>query len=97
MPAVEVVEKVGEGFKEALSMDTTVSRRLTGGTAVARYKAYDLNQTKMIPLSYADQIVEGSFEHALAEIVEGQLDFRPLRSVTRTTRRAGPHTTRSCC
>src|SRR3954471_9750689 len=42
---------------------------------MARYKAYDLNQTKMIPLSYADQIVEGSFEHALCEIVEQQLDL----------------------
>ena len=55
-----------------------------GGTAMARYKAYDLNQTKMIPLSYADQIVEGSFEHALCEIVEEHLDLsvmdRPMRS-----------------
>jgi transposase len=42
---------------------------------MARYKAYDLNQTKMIPLSYADQIVEGSFEHALAELVEKHLDL----------------------
>jgi catabolite regulation protein CreA len=32
---------------------------------MARYKPYDLNQSKMIPLSYADQIVEGSFEYAL--------------------------------
>jgi hypothetical protein len=37
---------------------------------MARYKPYDLNPAKMIPLSYADQIVEGSFEHALNEIVE---------------------------
>src|SRR3569832_1084123 len=42
---------------------------------MARYKAYDLNQTKMIPLSYADQIVEGAFEHALAEIVDERLDL----------------------
>jgi transposase len=42
---------------------------------MARYKPYDLNQTKMIPLSYADQIVEGSFEYALNEIVEEQLDL----------------------
>jgi transposase len=42
---------------------------------MARYKAYDLNQTKMIPLSYSDQIVEGSFEHALCEIVEEHLDL----------------------
>jgi transposase len=29
----------------------------------------------MIPLSYADQVVEGSFEHALNEIVEEHLDL----------------------
>ncbi len=42
---------------------------------MARYKPYDLNQSKMIPLSYADQIVEGSFEYALGEIVEKHLDL----------------------
>jgi transposase len=42
---------------------------------MARYKAYDLSQAKMIPLSYADQIVPGSFEHALNEIVEKHLDL----------------------
>jgi transposase len=34
-----------------------------------------LNQTKVIPLSYADQIVEGTFEYALNEIVEEHLDL----------------------
>jgi transposase len=42
---------------------------------MARYKAYDLNQAKMIPLTYADQVVEGSFEYALNEIVEEHLDM----------------------
>lgn len=42
---------------------------------MARYKPYDLNQAKMIPLSYADQILEGSFEYALSEIVEAHLDL----------------------
>jgi transposase len=42
---------------------------------MARFKPYDLNQSKMIPLSYAEQIVEGSFEHALNEIVEEHLDL----------------------
>ncbi len=42
---------------------------------MARYKPYDLNQAKMIPLSYADQVVEGSFEHALNELVEEHLDL----------------------
>jgi len=42
---------------------------------MARYKAYDLNQAKMIPISYSDQVVEGSFEYALNEIVEDHLDL----------------------
>jgi len=31
---------------------------------MARYKVYDLNQAKMIPLSYGNQSVEESFEYA---------------------------------
>ena len=42
---------------------------------MAKYIPYDLNQTKLIPLAYADQIVAGSFEHALNEIVEEHLDL----------------------
>jgi len=42
---------------------------------MARFKPYDLNQTKMIPLSYADQVLEGSFEYALNEIVEEHLEL----------------------
>ena len=42
---------------------------------MVRYKPSDLNQTKRIPLSYADQVVQGSFEHALSEIVEEHLDL----------------------
>jgi transposase len=42
---------------------------------MARYKPYNLKQDKMIPLSYADQIVAGSFEYALNEIVEAHLDL----------------------
>jgi len=43
---------------------------------MARYKPYDLKQGKMIALSYADQIVPGSFEYALDDIVENHLDLR---------------------
>ena len=42
---------------------------------MARYKPYNLKQDKMIPLSYADQIVPGSFESALNEIVEEHLEL----------------------
>jgi transposase len=42
---------------------------------MARYKPYDLKQDKFIAVSYADQIVRGSFEYALNEIVEEHLDL----------------------
>ncbi len=42
---------------------------------MARYKPYDLNQSKMIPLVYADQILPGSFEYALNDIIEQHLDL----------------------
>ncbi|MBI3389968.1 MAG: IS1182 family transposase [Deltaproteobacteria bacterium] len=42
---------------------------------MARYKPYNLKQDKFIAVSYADQIVAGSFEHALNEIVEEHLDL----------------------
>ncbi len=42
---------------------------------MARYKPYELKQDKMIPLWYADQVLPGSFEYALNEIVEEHLDL----------------------
>ena len=45
---------------------------------MARYKPYNLKQDKWIPLSYADQIMPGSFEYALNEIVEEHLDLSVL-------------------
>jgi hypothetical protein len=42
---------------------------------MARYKPCNLKQDKWIPLNYADQIVSGSFEYALNEIVEEHLDL----------------------
>ncbi len=42
---------------------------------MAKYKPYDLTEAKMIPLSYADQIIEGPFEYAPNDIVESHLDL----------------------
>jgi transposase len=42
---------------------------------MARYKPYDLKQGKLIPVSFADQVIPGSFEHTLNEIVEQHLDM----------------------
>lgn len=45
---------------------------------MARFKSYDLNQHKFIPVCYHDQILPGSFEHALGEIVDEHVDLTPF-------------------
>jgi len=42
---------------------------------MARYKPYDVNQDKFIPVSFRDQILPGSFEYALNEIVNQHIDL----------------------
>jgi transposase len=42
---------------------------------MARFKPYDLDQHKFIPVCYHDQILPGSFEYTLNEIVEEHLDL----------------------
>jgi transposase len=45
---------------------------------MARYKPYDVHQDKFIPVSFRDQILPGSFEHALNEIVDQHIDLSPF-------------------
>ena len=42
---------------------------------MARYKAYDYNQSKLIPVYFADQILPGTFEYALNHIIDHELDL----------------------
>ena len=42
---------------------------------MARYKTPDSNQTKMIPLRFADQILPGTFEYTLNHVVDNDLDL----------------------
>ena len=42
---------------------------------MARYKPYDLTQMKLIPVSYADQILPGTFEHTLCRLVDEELNL----------------------
>lgn len=42
---------------------------------MARYKPYDVRQDKFIPVSFRDQILPGSFEYALNEIVDEHIDL----------------------
>jgi transposase len=45
---------------------------------MARYNPYDFNQDRLIAVSYRDQILPGSFEYALCEIVDHHIDLTPF-------------------
>jgi hypothetical protein len=47
---------------------------------MARYKPYDVNQVTVIPVSFPDQILPGSFEYALKEIVDEHIDLCPFEA-----------------
>lgn len=42
---------------------------------MARYKPVNYDQMEMIPLSFQDQIVEGSFEYTLSYLIDKQIDL----------------------
>jgi transposase len=42
---------------------------------MARYQPYDVSQDKFIPVSFRDQILPGSFEYSLNEIVDEHIDL----------------------
>lgn len=48
---------------------------LLRGEEMARYKEYDYNQSKLIPVYFKDQILPGTFEYALNHIVDNELDL----------------------
>jgi len=47
---------------------------------MARYKPYDVKQVTLIPVSFPDQILPGSFEYALNEIVDEHIDLGPFEA-----------------
>ena len=47
---------------------------------MARYKPYDVKQITLVPVSFQDQILPGSFEYALNEIVDEHIDMRPFEA-----------------
>src|SRR5215204_477268 len=42
---------------------------------MARYKHYDYDQTKMLPVSYERQILPGTFEHTLSQLIDSEIDM----------------------
>lgn len=47
---------------------------------MARYKSYDVKQITLVPVSFQDQILPGSFEYALNEIVDQHIDMTPFEA-----------------
>ena len=43
---------------------------------MARYKPFELGQHKLIPISFEAQILPGSFEHTLSQLIDHELDLR---------------------
>jgi len=42
---------------------------------MARYKHYDYSQMKLLPVSFKEQILPGSFEHTLNELIDHEFDL----------------------
>jgi hypothetical protein len=42
---------------------------------MARYKQYDYRQSKLLPVSFEEQILPGSFEHTLCYLIDHELDL----------------------
>lgn len=42
---------------------------------MARYKDYNLDQSKFIPIVFSDQITPGTFEHTISFLVDEELDM----------------------
>jgi transposase len=57
---------------------------------MARFKHYDYEQTKMIPLRFADQIQPGTFEYTLNHVVDNELDLSVFESRYRNDYNGAP-------
>lgn len=47
---------------------------------MARFRHYDPDQIKMIPVCYARQLLPGSFEHALSYLIDNEVDLKRFAS-----------------
>ncbi|MDO6467541.1 transposase [Neptunomonas phycophila] len=57
---------------------------------MARFKHYDYEQTKMIPLRFADQIQPDTFEYTLNHVVDNELDLTVFESRYRNDYNGAP-------
>ena len=47
---------------------------------MARYKDYNYDQDKLIPINFSQQIIPGSFEHTLNYLIDNELDLSIFES-----------------
>jgi transposase len=52
-----------------------MTAEVKGVESMARYKHYDYRQTKMLPVSYEQQILPGTFEHTLSYLIDEKCDL----------------------
>ena len=57
---------------------------------MARYKDYNYDQSKMIPIRFADQIQPGTFEYTLSHVVDNDLDLSLFESRYRNDHHGAP-------
>jgi len=48
----------------------------TREAAMARFKHYDYGQMKMLPVSFKEQILPGTFEHTLNHLIDHEIDLK---------------------
>ena len=57
---------------------------------MAKYKHYDYRQTKMLPISFDRQILPGTFEHTLNELIDEHVDLSVFEARYRNDESGAP-------
>jgi transposase len=57
---------------------------------MARFKPYDYKQRIMIPVALDEQVMEGTLEYAIHELVENRLDLTPFHAKYRNDETGRP-------
>lgn len=64
---------------------------------MARYKDYSYDQAKLIPISFQQQILPGTFEYTLSHLIDQEFDLSYSKRATATMRLGRPLTIRRFC
>ncbi len=64
---------------------------------MARYKDYDYNQVKLLPVNFSEQILPGSFEYTLNYLVDNELDLSVFESRYNNDETGCPAVARRIC